>query len=649
MRRYLFAGLSIALLHVPYSVMAQNQTGTVIEREAAANVLSAPRSSVVSPMLKMLKEQHQLNQIPAEKRSKQQVRSTRTQVQGPSIKNGMVAIEAMSRGDDAALRTQLTATGAKNVRTVGNMTLAKIAPENIDKLDQLTAARFVRASGAKDTNIGRVTSQGDAAQRSDIARTQFSVNGDGATVGIISDSWNIDGREQEGIDAGEIPGKGNPNGFTKKVDVLKDEDEDGTDEGRGMGEIVHDVAPGAKLSFYGPDSFADHAEGIRELVKKAKSTVVVDDLTWATESWYQPGPIDRAIRDVGLESNAVVLSSAGNEERSSLEGTFTPTAAKDLLSEGSSVGQWQLHDFGGGNVTTPITLRAGASVRIVLQWDEPFASASENGNGSQSDLDLILFQESQGVNILTAPLERNVGNDAVEFTSLTLDTDAGADVAETYHIGVARSTTTTGTPRGFKILLVDRGVQQVEVNRTEQFNKSTILGHASSPWGIASCAVRYNQVNDGTNAVPEAFSSVAGFLRTRDDNGNLLQSQSDPLKPDVCSPNGGNTSFFPPGSDLEGDGFPNFFGTSASAPHLAGVVALMQQSAGFNLPAFGVPSILRDTAVDMDDPSTSQFDTGYDRKTGYGFLFADRAIEVAQQFREEKSQNKNKKDKKDKK
>ena len=64
-------------------------------------------------------------------------------------------------------------------------------------------------------------------------------------------------------------------------------------------------------------------------------------------------------------------------------------------------------------------------------------------------------------------------------------------------------------------------------------------------------------------------------------NGRRLSTPVVRLKPGVTGPDGGNTSFFlfdlgfeVPGTS-EPDGIPNFFGTSASAPHVAAVAALI--------------------------------------------------------------------------
>ena len=99
--------------------------------------------------------------------------------------------------------------------------------------------------------------------------------------------------------------------------------------------------------------------------------------------------------------------------------------------------------------------------------------------------------------------------------------------------------------------------------------------------------------------------------------------------PDLTGPDGGNTTFF--GSDItffpglvpgEPDGFPNFFGTSASAPHVAGVAALLFELADeeeVSPSPWLIYEILESTAQDL-------FGEGYDFDTGFGFVQAKKAL-----------------------
>lgn len=69
---------------------------------------------------------------------------------------------------------------------------------------------------------------------------------------MISDSYNSKLRAQDDVDQGDLPGiksNGQANENPKRVQVLADLSRRGNDEGRAMAQIVHDVAPKAKLAF----------------------------------------------------------------------------------------------------------------------------------------------------------------------------------------------------------------------------------------------------------------------------------------------------------------------------------------------------------------------------------------------------------------
>lgn len=140
--------------------------------------------------------------------------------------------------------------------------------------------------------------------------------------------------------------------------------------------------------------------------------------------------------------------------------------------------------------------------------------------------------------------------------------------------------------------------------------------------------------------------------------GRRLNTPVVRLKPGVTGPDGGNTSFFlfdlsfeVPGTS-EPDGIPNFFGTSASAPHVAAVAALMLDQRARDVAAhkhFAGPRkltpdliywVLRLTADDMKlrnfggDIGPQRVDNakGFDFDTGFGFVDAQRALRVTRGF-----------------
>ena len=166
---------------------------------------------------------------------------------------------------------------------------------------------------------GSVDSEGDTQLAAAEARTDFGVDGGGVTVGILSDSFNTDSgaatHAAGDVETGDLPGSGNPCGFTAPVSICKECDffsSEAEDEGRGMAQVVHDLAPGAKISF--ATAFAGEtafAENIRRLAAEGAS-VIVDDVGYFEEPFFQDGPVAAAIDEV-VAKGVTYFSAAGND------------------------------------------------------------------------------------------------------------------------------------------------------------------------------------------------------------------------------------------------------------------------------------------------------------------------------------------------
>lgn len=164
---------------------------------------------------------------------------------------------------------------------------------------------------------------------------------------------------------------------------------------------------------------------------------------------------------------------------------------------------------------------------------------------------------------------------------------------------------------------------------------STIYGHANAVGAQATGAVLYSNAPgvSGNPLINEPFSSLGGTLIYFDDFGLRLATPELRLKPEISAPDGTNTTFFPGpllgvpalDSDIEGDGFPNFFGTSAAAPHAAAIAALMRQAVPDAMP-HEIYAAMQQSAIDM-------LTFGHDFVSGYGFVLADEAIKAISNLR----------------
>ncbi len=213
-----------------------------------------------------------------------------------------------------------------------SMTIAGFFPIiNLLAIDELvTTVNQARPAFPPVRLVGTTTTQGDRALRSDLVRLGYDLTGEGAKVCILSDSYNTLLAAGGDVTSGDLPGVGNPFGHEKPVQLLQEYPwGTGSDEGRAMAQIVHDVAPEAELVFRTAFITAgDFAAGIRQS-QAAGCNIIVDDVTYYTEEYYEDGKVARAVNEV-TALGASYFTAAGNFGYKSFEGIFTPMTINGL-------------------------------------------------------------------------------------------------------------------------------------------------------------------------------------------------------------------------------------------------------------------------------------------------------------------------------
>ncbi len=486
---------------------------------------------------------------------------------------------------------------------------------SIDALDDLFSLGTVSvaslATSAPET--GSVTSQDVVALNVDDVFEEFGVDGSGITVGVMSDSFDFfGGGEAAGIASGDLPAEG-----TLIIEEGVPLSAIG-DEGRAMAELIFDIAPGVSMQFatavFGQAGFANNILALAD----AGSDIIVDDISVFADPMYADGIIAQAIDQVAADGVSF-FSSGGNGGNAGYQGPF--------VSNGATVFGQQAFDFDPGEGVDPFfdfQIAGGENIVFNLHWANAYASTSPNSPGAEADLDLLLFQRVGDqlffIDFLSS-IDSNIGADPVEIISFSL-----VDGAPSFDLAIAAVYFDGPMPDDLRFIVSGSS----DIVDDAILDGPTTFGHSTAEGSLGTAAVIFDETPPFGVNPPElaSFSSIGPATIRFDIDGNPLPEPDVRLGVEIAASNGGNTTFFFSDSVRDEDDLPNFFGTSAAAPNAAAIAALMT-SVNPDLTPEEVADILRETAIDMDDPTTEGFDVGPDFASGFGFVQADLAVQEA--------------------
>ena len=493
---------------------------------------------------------------------------------------------------------------------------AHLPVARLQAVAQLAVVDAIRLPTYARRRAGNVTTEGDRILYTDAVRQQFGLDGTGVRVGVVSDGLKgvfatgctLVRRRRRRADrhrgsAGRdrrAKRERRPDRFDRRHHrpVVSGQQRSrraaatapacsfagAGAEGTALLEIVHDLAPGAKLSFANGDTDLAFNQAVNFLA--ASNDVVLDDIGFFGEPYDGTSGVSgntaAALNNPSFPIRAY-FTAVGNDADEHYFGTYA-----DSRVDGTTIGgittTGHLHLFQRTDDTTDvlglgsqpynvISLPQNGEVAIFLTWDDAFGASGNN-------YDLYLVQQSTGRVVASSTDLQSGRQDPVEAIDYV---NRGAQ--DLFRI-VVQNVRDAAQPQASQPLFVRAGVRrgwtadaraaparapQLQHRHAEHLGagrRRRLAGRASSR--SAPSVRRRRRPRHVSPRVPDescldTSNSTAEFFSSR---GPTLDGR---VKPDIAAIDGvsitGAGSFSAP-----------FFGTSAAAPHMGGIAALLLQA-----------------------------------------------------------------------
>ena len=347
---------------------------------------------------------------------------------------------------------------------------------------------------------------------------------------------------------------------------------------------MHDLAPGAKLTFANGDTDLAFNNAVNFLA--ASNDVVLDDIGFYGEPYDGTSRVSKntaaALNNPAWPIRAY-FTSVGNDADNHYYGAYADSGVDGATISGITT-PGRLHLFQRTAETTDVLglgaqpynvigLPQNGEAAIFLSWNDPFG-------GSSNNYDMYLVQQSTGKVVASSTDVQNGRQDPVEVIDYV---NRGA--ADRFLI-VVQNVRGAAQPRNLNLFSLQPEcaaggplVLAPPNHARHNYNTATRSVSAQSDAGGSPVSVvSVGAICSASAAAASAFSSVpnescldashrtAEFFSSR---GPTLDGR---IKPDIAAVDG---------VSISGAGsFPApFFGTSAASPHLGGIAALVLQSA----------------------------------------------------------------------